>query len=158
MRARRCEGYTMVELMVAVLLSLIVVLGLGRIITSNQRTWEWGRDKVVLQQNVTESLEWMARSVRAARSLRVASAAEFSTRDTTGTVVHNFKRASVSGVFRLLQDGSNLAGRPCAQFTVTPNADTTSLTLKLRLQLSSTDTTGVAAMTRATLRNRTFTF
>ena len=64
------RGYTLIELMIAVVLGLVVVLALGRLILTNQRSWEQGRDKTVLQQNVTESLEWMARSIRAAHTLK----------------------------------------------------------------------------------------
>jgi hypothetical protein len=100
----------------------------------------------------------MSRSVRSARSLVVVSANEFSTRDAAGAVVHTYKRALVSGIYRLLQDGAVMVDRPCQQFSVTPNADTTSVSLTLRLQISATDTTGVAALTRATVRNRAFVY
>jgi Tfp pilus assembly protein PilW len=66
-------GYTLIELAVGGFLALFVVLALGHVILQNQRSWEWGRDKAVLQQNATEGIEWMARAVRAARRLEVIS-------------------------------------------------------------------------------------
>ena len=60
----RERGFTMVELMIASFLAVIVVLALGNVILVSQKSWEWGRDKTVLQQNVAEVTEWMARSVR----------------------------------------------------------------------------------------------
>jgi hypothetical protein len=156
MTRRGVSGYTMIEMTVGVFLSLIVVLALGKIIQASSRTFGWGQDKTVLQQNTTEALKWMARSVRSARSLSVASLSEFSTKDTTGAVVHNYKLQTVSGVPRLRQDGANLVDRRCTQFRVRPNADTTSLTIKLELQDNSGNLVGDS--TRVTIRNRTFEF
>jgi hypothetical protein len=146
----------MIELLVAVFLALTVVLALGRIILANQRSWEWGRDKTVLQQNVTESLEWMARSVRSARSLEIVSDSELRTYDAGGGLTHTFRRAIASGAYRLQQDGSDLVDRVCTDFVVTPDEDSTSVTLVVELQ----DKAGnkVRAMTRATLRNTSYEF
>jgi hypothetical protein len=141
----------MVEMMVALFLALLVVMALGSLIVMNQRSWAWGQDKAMLQANVTESLEWMARSIRAARNLTLASPQEFSTYDETGTLAHTYRRDTIGGVPRLLQDGNDLVDRRCTSFTVSANADTTSLTLVLQLE----DNAGsvVEGMTRATMRN-----
>jgi hypothetical protein len=161
---RRSSGRAVhdLELMIGISLALIVVLALGRIVLASQRSWEWGRDKTVLQANVTEALEWMSRSVHAARTVEVYAHSgvndEFRTYDETGALVHTFRRAV--GVSRLQMDGADLVDRPCTRFVVTPNADSTSLTLDLELViLHGVDVqTRVAATTRATVRNRFFTF
>lgn len=150
------RGFTMIELMVAIFLSLIVIFAIGKILTSSQRAWAWGRDKVTLQANSAEALEWMARSVRAAQRLRVVSASEFRTYDETGALVHTYRRVLVGGVGRLQQDGTNLVSRTCNAFTVTPDPDTTSLTLTLELQDASGNK--LREVTRAAVRNRTFEF
>jgi hypothetical protein len=150
------SGATIVELMLAIFLALIVVYALGRIILANQRSWEWARDKIVLQQNVTEALEWMARNVRAARSVDVVSPNELHTFDEDGNITHSFLREAVAGSFRLRQDGSDLVDRVCTQFLVTPDDDSTSVTLVVELQ----DKAGnkVKGMTRAALRNLSYEF
>jgi Tfp pilus assembly protein PilV len=152
MSLRSNKGVTMVELLIAAFVALIVVLAMGRIITTNIRSWNQGRDKAVLQQNVTEALEWMARSIRGARTIEVISSTQFSTYDETGSLVHTY---ALSGD-RLHEDGSDLVDRKCTSFSVTPDADTTSLVLELELE----DDAGmlVAARTRAAARNRTFEF
>lgn len=154
------SGFTLIEMMIGLSLALIVVFALGRIVLANQRAWEWGRDKTVLQANVTEALEWMSRSVHAARTLDVAAHSgvndELRTYDETGALVHTYRRVVVSGVGRLQQDGADLVDRPCTRFIVTPNVDTTSVTLDL--ELKSKTNALVAATTRATVRNRFFTF
>ncbi len=149
-------GFTMIELTVAILLSLFVVLALGKIILASQRSWEWGRDKAVLQQNDTEVLEWMSRSVRAARTLRVVSSSELRTYDEGNNLAHTFKLATVSGVPKLQQDGIDMTPRKCTQFVVTPDPDTTSVQLTVELE----DKAGnrVAAMTRPAIRNRFFEY
>jgi prepilin-type N-terminal cleavage/methylation domain-containing protein len=156
MRSANRKGFTMIELMVALFLSLIVIFAIGKILTSSQKAWSWGRDKAVLQANSTEALEWMARSIRAARRLQVVSTSEFRTYDENGALVHTFQRATVGGVGRLQQDGSNLVARTCTAFNVTPDPDTTSLSLTLELQDDSGNK--IREVTRAAIRNRSFEF
>jgi hypothetical protein len=147
---RQEKGYTLIEFLIGVFLALIVVLALGRIVLTNQRSWEWGRDKVTLQANTTEALDWMSRSVRAARRLEITSATQFKTYDETGALVHTYQLSSG----KLQQDGADLVARPCTAFTVA--GDTTSVTMTLELQDKSGNK--VRATTRASVRNRFFEF
>ena len=150
------RGFTLIELMIATFLSLIVVLALGNIVLANQKAWVWGHDKAVLQSNVTESLEWMARSIRAAHSIQVLGSGDFQTYDENDNPTHRYRLSGSGASARLLEDESSFSDRTCTQFTVTANTDTTSLTLALEFE----DDSGarVAAMNRATLRNRTLEF
>ncbi len=152
--ARR--GLTMIELMVACLIAVIVVLALGRIVLANKRGFDWNMDKTVLQQNVTEALESMARSVRASRSIVVTSPAAFSTYDETGALTHTFVRTVQDGRGTLLRDGAPLTARVCPTFTVTPDDDTTSVLMQLELADNSGN--NVALVTRAAVRSRHFEF
>jgi len=142
-------------MLIATFLAFIVVLALGKLILANQQSWEWGRDKVVLQQNTTEALEWMSRSVRAARSLSTSSATSFATHDSSGAVIHTYQLVGGDDA-RLQEDGVDLVDRRCLQFDVVPDSDTTSLSLTLELE----DNAGsrVLGSTRARLRNRSFEF
>jgi hypothetical protein len=153
---RSNAGVTLIELTISVFLTLFVVIVMGRVVLQNQRSFGWGRDKVTLQQNVTEACEWMARTVRAARTLDVVSASELRAYDESGTLIHTFRRFTVNGTPRLQQDGAALVDRKCTQFVVTPDSDTTSVTLSLELEDDSGNR--VAASTRVALRNRTFEF
>ena len=156
MPRRDRAGFTVLEAVIATFVALVVVFALGRLILVNERSWEWGRDKTVLQQNTTEALEWMARSIRVARRIVVASDSEFSTFNEHGVLVHTYERAIVGSAGRLYEDGADLVDRNCTRFRIVPDEDTTSVTLDLELE----DNAGnrVAATTRATLRNRTFEF
>lgn len=150
------SGYTIIELVVALGISLIVVLALGRIMLVNQASFRQGRDKVLLQQNASEALERMAHSIRSARDLQVVSATEFRTYDAAGALAHTYKRLSTAAGQRLQEDGRDLSSQACAAFSCTANADTTSLTLSLQFQ--NEDGEQVARQTRVTLRNRTIAF
>jgi Tfp pilus assembly protein PilV len=159
------SGFTMMELTVAVFLAFVVVLALGRIILASQQSWEWGRDKAVLQQNASEALEWMARSVRAARRLQVIAGNQLRTYDENGVLVHTYRVVTVAGVPKLQEDGHDLTARECTLFTVTPDPDTTSVTLQVELAALTRNKSGaqvelarVKAMTRPAIRNRFFEY
>ncbi len=154
--AGRRAGFTMIELMIALVLALIVVLAMARIILANQRAWEWGRDKVVLQQNVTEALEQMERSVRAANRLSVVGSTEFRTYDRHAVLLHTYRLVQVGADWRLREDGRDLVDRSCSRFNVLPGSDTTNVTIDVEFIDNSGDR--VAATTRAAVRNRTFVF
>jgi hypothetical protein len=155
-RGERRSGLTIVELTVALFLGLLVVLALGRIILASQSSWRQGRDKAVLQQNVTETLEGLARSIRAARQVVVTSSEQFATYDETGALVHAYAITGSGASRRLQQDGVDYVDRQCLQFSVTPNTDTTSLTILL--ELVNPDDVRVAAETRVVPRNVSYTF
>ena len=138
------------------MIALVVVLALGRIMLANQRSWDSGRDKAELQANTTETLEWMARSIRAARFLTVVAGDEFWTHDESGTLTHVYRLDTDGAEPRLQEDGRDLSTRRCTQFVVTADDDTTSLTL--RLELEDDDGDRVFGMTRVAVRNRSLAF
>jgi prepilin-type N-terminal cleavage/methylation domain-containing protein len=152
----RRAGFTIVELMIALFISLIVVLAIGHIMLVNQASWRRGCDKVYLQQNATEALECMAQSIRSARDLRVVSATQFQTYDDVGVLEHTYRRYQTSTGPRLQEDSRNLSEQDCSAFACTANADTTSVTISLQLQ--NQDGELVTRETRVTQRNRTIAF
>ena len=127
-------GFTPLETVIALSLSVAVLLALGGVMLLNQRAYGWGRDKIILQQNVTECLDRITRRVRMARRLEVVSASEFSTYDESGALAHTVRRALVGGQGRLQEDGADLVDRTCVSFTAQPNADTTALTVAVELE------------------------
>lgn len=155
-RLQRERGAALVEFVVAGFIGLIVVLALGRIVLMNARAWGWGRDKAELQANATEALEWMERSVREARRVAVDSPTQFRTYDSLGNLVHTYSRETSSGEMRLREDGHDLSARTCTQFSVTPDNDTTSVTLQFELEDHSGNR--VAVLTRAARRNIYYEF
>lgn len=149
-------GFTLIEAVIATSLGLIVVLAMGSLMLVGQKSWEWGRDRAVLQQNAADAMEWMARAIRSARSLEVVNPAEFRTYDAGGGLVHTFRRVVVEGIPRLQQDGADLIPRRCSLFVITPDDDTTSISIEMVIE----DELGnvVAASTRSAVRNRDLSF
>ncbi len=154
-RRRGQAGYTMIELMIALVIGLVVLYALGRIILTNQKSWEYGRDKVVLQQNVTEALFTMTGAIRGADSVVVVDSSQFKTFD-AHALVHTYRRVVSGGTGRLQQDGTDLVARACSRFNVTPNADTTCMVLTVALQDNQGEQ--VVYSNRVTLRGRTFAY
>ena len=148
-------GYTLLELMVAGFLSLFVLLALGKLILVNQQSWEWGRDKSVLQQNASLTLERVSARVRAARTIAVVDSTEFRCYDATGSLTDVFRRVVNSGG-RLQHNGLAMVDRDCPAFVVTTDDDTTSVTVQLVLADNSGER--VTALTRAAIRNQSFEF
>lgn len=150
------RGFTMVEMVIGLLLALIVLLALGDVMRLNQRAYGWGRDKIVLQQNASDTLDRLGRLVRMARSLRVVSPVEFQTFDESQTLAHTVRRVPVGVGGRIQQDGIDMVPPSCTRFDVTPNRDTTMLTIALELE----DLSGnrVLFQTRTAVRNRDFEF
>ncbi len=150
------SGFTLIEMVVALFVSLIVVAALGKIMLVNSRSWKAGNDKVYLQQNISDAVERMSHSIRSSRRLRVVSATEFRTYDADGTLTHTYRRFSTAAGQRLQEDGRDMAPWACNSFSCSANADTTSLTLAVTLQ--NADGESAARNTRITLRNRTMPF
>ena len=155
-RRRGRTGFTMIEMVVALFISLIVVAALGKVMLVNSRSWKLGNEKVLLQTNVSDAVDRMSRSIRSARRLQVISATEFRTYDTAGALKHTYRRYQTAGGLRLQEDGLDLTPQACNSFACTANADTTSLTISLQLQ--NADGELVARQTRITVRNRTMSF
>ncbi|HPF71537.1 MAG TPA: prepilin-type N-terminal cleavage/methylation domain-containing protein [Candidatus Krumholzibacteria bacterium] len=150
-------GFTIVEMVIALMIALIVVLAMGRLLVVNQNAWNDGRDKAQLQQNLSEVLDRMVRSVRGARTVAVVDAGEFRTYDAAGGLVHTYALVRVGDLPGVLQeDGVALTTRRCAAFTCAANGDNTSLTLAVTL-LDDADNE-VSRTTRVTIRNRTIEF
>lgn len=154
---RRPAGFTMIELMIALAIAFIVVLAIGKLMVVNQTSFGQGRDKAVLQQNATEVLDRIARSVRGARTLDLVGPDEFRTYDAAGSLAHTYRRIQEGDLPGILQqDGQPLTSQECAVFACSMNNDETTLTVDLELR----DAVGnsVARTTRITVRNRTLEF
>ena len=149
------RGYTLLELMVAGMLSMFVLLALGKLILVNQQSWEWGRDKSVLQQNASLTLERISSRVRGARTIAVTDSTEFRCYDASGSLTDVFRRVINSGG-RLQHNGLDMVDRTCKAFIVTTDNDTTSVTIQLEIEDNSSER--ITAMTRAAIRNQSFVF
>lgn len=150
------RGFTLIELMVASFISLIVLAGLGQLILVNQKTWNWGRERVVLQQSVTQVMDRISWEVRASNKLLVLGSNRFRTYDELGNQTHEYRLLGSGSTARVSEDGVAMSDLLCSAFTVASSSYNTNLTINLELE----DDNGnrVAAMTRSTIRNKALSF
>ncbi len=153
--SRAQAGYTVIELTVALSLAFIVVLALGRLMLVNQTSWRQGQARAVLQQNVTETLEHIARQVRRAHSVEISQSA-LRVLDEDGDVIHSYRRDGYGEAARLEEDGDALTPQICTQFDC--DVDDSESTATVSLELANADGSRVAGLIRATVRNRNLVF
>lgn len=64
LRAANVRGFTLIELMVAMLLGLVVIAGVGSVFLSNQRVYRTNRALSEVQDNSRVAFEMLARDIR----------------------------------------------------------------------------------------------
>jgi Tfp pilus assembly protein PilW len=153
-RRRPSAGLTLIELMIAVFLTALVAVIAGVIYLANQRSWDQGKDKLIMQQEATRCVETVARDVRAARWIDFVDATEIRVYDRTGTEFRHYELGATAGGNRVLQNGSPLVDLLCTELTFTTNADTTVLGIALELEDGAENRVKVES--RAAVRNRNF--
>jgi len=127
-------GFTLVELMVALTASLIVTFALGQLVMTNQRAWRDGTDRAVLQQNLSQVLDWIGSDVRGAARVDLQGGSSFRLLDRNGQALHTYTLQTSGGDTLLQRDGRTLVPRTCPVFSVAANADTTILTITVDLR------------------------
>ena len=150
-RRRSTSGFTLVELMVALMLTALVAVIVGVIYLTNQRSWKQGQEKLILQQEVTRCVEQIARDVRASRWVQYAGPTDLRTYDATGSETHHYY---LSGD-KLYQDAGPLVDLKCTQLTFGINSDTTIVSVVVELEDAAENK--VKVETDAALRNRNYT-
>lgn len=149
-------GLTLLEMMIAIMASVIVALAISRLAVSNQRLIVGGHDQAYLQQEVARMIETVSRDVHVAHAVATNGDAEFRTFDAAGTVLHVFRRITESGGARLQRDGVALSDRACAVLSATTTADSTVLDLNLSLTDDIGNQSG--GFTQVCVRNRALEF
>ena len=157
-RSRRPDqaGLTLIEMMVAIVASSIVVMSLGRLVTTNQTMVFGGRSRAVLKQDVSRVLNVITQDVRESRWVMAQSAAEFRTYDTAGAVTHVYLLTAVDGDNLVTRDGMALAQNACDNLAVAASPDSTILTVSLGLSDDRQNAT--AGFTAVSVRNHAMEF
>jgi prepilin-type N-terminal cleavage/methylation domain-containing protein len=150
------QGFTLIELVVAMAIAFVVVLAVGKMMVANQKLWRTAAEKALLQQNVTEVLDHVAGSVRRASSLEIVSTEEFQTWEEGRAVGHTFVLSRENSGNLLRKDGELMTSWNCVRFECLANGDQS--TLELTLELEDSSGNRVSGMTRVTLRNTTLAF
>ena len=150
------RGVTLIEIVVSLLASSIIILSIGRIVTTNQSMIKGGSDKAVLQQELSRTLVQITNDVRAAHSVVRTGNGEFRTFDKGGTQLHVYQRVGADDDARIRRDGVLVTDRICTVLTAATNADSTHL--HLDLTFADLSSNRVAGHTAASVRNRTTDF
>ncbi len=153
-RVRRQAGYTILELVIALFLTLLVALAAGAIVLTNQSSFRQGQGKLVMQQEATRAVEQIARDIRRARWMDSATPDQLILLGSDGTQFRAYGRGVSDGVQKVLQDGAPLADQECTELLFETNADTTSVFIVLELRDAADNR--VKMETTAAIRNRNF--
>jgi Tfp pilus assembly protein PilW len=155
-RARRQSGYTILELVIALFLTLLVALAAGAIVLTNQSSFRQGQGKLTMQQEASRSVEQIARDVRRARWIDydAGSPDELVLVGADSTAFRTYERGLSNGVQKVLQDGAPLADMECTELSFAANADTTSVLIVLELRDAADNR--VKVQSTAAIRNRNF--
>ncbi len=154
LRARRQAGYTMAELVIALLLTLLVALAAGTIVLTNQRSFRQGQGKLTMQQEAARAVEQMARDVRRARWMDSPSPDQLVLLASDGTQFRIYSLGASGGVQKVLQDGAPLVAQECTGLSFTTNPDTTAVFIVLELRDKADNR--VKMESTAAIRNRNF--
>lgn len=151
-KRRHPAGMTFVEFMVAALLASVVALAAGVLYLTNQRSFRQGREKLLVQQNVTFCIEEMARDIRRAWRADHVNSAKIVLYDVGGVAYSTWELAVVDGENRLVRNGLSFAPEECTEleFTVL-EPDTSALGMTLELQDDAENRVKVES--QAALRN-----
>jgi type II secretory pathway pseudopilin PulG len=123
--ARRQSGLTMIELLVALSLAVIVVIAVGSVYLTNQRSFRQGREKLLTQQNLSWCMEEVARDLRRAWRADRVNAQKIVLYDTDGLVFATWELGSEGGQDRLLRNGTAQAPEQCTALAFTVAAPDT---------------------------------
>jgi type II secretory pathway pseudopilin PulG len=155
-RTHRQGGYTILELVIALFLTLFVALAAGAIVLTNQSSFRQGQGKLTMQQDASRAVEQIARDVRRARWIDydAANPDRLALLNAAGGQFRLYELGASGGVQKVLQDGAPLADQECTELSFAANADTTAVSIVLELRDAADNR--VKMESTAAIRNRNF--
>jgi prepilin-type N-terminal cleavage/methylation domain-containing protein len=112
------KGFTLIELMVAIMVSAVVVLAAGIVIVIGQTSWNQIWKKVNLQRDASYAMLIMTRSIQAAKSAEKSS---------DGRVLYIPKQSDPNITFSYVADTNNLQCQIGGQTQTIINGEVTNL-------------------------------
>ena len=89
-RQRNRAGLTMIEALVATFIIFSIFLGVWFTFDTNRKVWDRGKDKVLLQQALTQASEEIARDVRAGASVSLTGSDDLTIFDRNGNTIRRY--------------------------------------------------------------------
>jgi hypothetical protein len=142
----------MIELLVALSLVIVVVVAAGFLYVTNQRSFRQGREKLLVQQNVSWCVEEVARDLRRAWRVDHVDAQKIVLYDVVGVAFATWELGSEGGQDRLLRNGTAQAPEQCTRLTFSVEAPDTSA-IGVDLELADASDNRVALGDLVHLRN-----
>lgn len=131
---RRQAGLTMIELLVALSLVIVVVLAAGFVYMTNQRSFRQGREKLLVQQNLSWCVEEVSRDLRRAWRVDHVDAQKIVLYDVDGLAFATWELGSEGGQGRLLRNGTAQAPEQCTRLVFSVETpDTSAIGIDLEL-------------------------
>lgn len=149
---RHPAGLTFVEFIVAAFLASVVVAAAGLIYLTNQRSFRQGREKLLVQQNVSYCVEQMTRDIHEAWRADHVNDNKIVLYDVGGLVKSTWELGTVNGENRVFRNGIAVAPETCTDLEFTVLAPDTSV-LGMTLELEDASLNRVKVESRAELRN-----
>lgn len=147
------SGVTLIEFMVAIVLSGLVALAAGFIYLTSERSFRQGRDKLLTQQNAAWCLEEMSRDLRVAGRTELLNASHAVLYDAAGNNFATWKLGSEGGLNRVMRNDEPVVPEECTLLEFGYwNAD--SSTVFLNFELADEGINRVRMDSRVTLRNK----
>jgi prepilin-type N-terminal cleavage/methylation domain-containing protein len=151
-RSLKQNGMTMIELMVACLISLIFILAAGTGYLVNQKSYAANKEKLELQQQASHVMEIMEKNIRESGRVFIKNPPNgIVAFDVDSIQVTSFNVTTSGSVSKLRQGGAVLVRQDLINLQFIPNFDTTVVQINLTLQDEKKNK--VAIRGSATLRN-----
>jgi type II secretory pathway pseudopilin PulG len=148
----RQAGATLVEVLVALVLTILVTLSAWYVYGTNQRAFKQGREKLLVQQNASFCLDAVARDVREAWRVDYVNSSRILLYDTHGVLTSTWEMGTENGENRVKRNNVSMAPEECTDLVFSVfNPD--SSTVEVELELMDDAENRVRVMTRSTLRN-----
>jgi len=145
-------GVTLIEVLVALVLMVLVALAAWYVYGTNQRAFNQGREKLLVQQNASFCLDAVARDVREAWRVDYVNSNRILLYDTAGVLTNTWELGTENGENRLKRNNVSMAPEECTALVFSIlNPD--SSTVGVELELMDDAENRVRIMTRSTLRN-----
>jgi hypothetical protein len=130
---RDSAGLTVIEAIVATFIIFAVFLGFWMTYDTNREIWDRGRDKVLLQQALTQAAEEIARDVRSGSSVALSGGNDLTIYDRSGAPIRRyFVDSGVSQLSTAVDEP--VVPETCTALSFTLGADTTEVLFRLTLK------------------------
>ena len=151
MRRSGQRGNTLVEMLMALVLVAFVALTAMFVYLVNQRAFQTGKEKLVLQQNASWCLENLNRDIREAWRVDLVGSDRLVLYDVSGSITNTWEAGTVDGVVRLKRNSLAMAPEECTLLLFDANADTSAVGVEMEFMDAAENRVRLAG--RTALRN-----